>query len=220
MENNLVQHVIDSISKTDLSISKIDTEILHIPGMSGEGTRHFYNNLVNIQDARYLEIGTWKGSSVCAAMYKNKAIITCIDNWSEFGGPKEEFLINFNKFKGENTAIFIEDDCFKIDVSKFGKYNIFMYDGTHDSESHYKALGHFYNCLDETFIYVIDDWDWEFVRTPVNNSIHDLNLQILYKNEVFTEANPTGPKMHNGNCDARFWANGCGIFVLKKPHNC
>lgn len=30
-------------------------------GMSGIKTRHFYNNLLNYYDARYLEIGTWKG---------------------------------------------------------------------------------------------------------------------------------------------------------------
>lgn len=214
IENILVQHVIDSISKTDNKISKINTEILNIPGMSGEGTRHFYNNIVNIQDARYLEIGTWKGSSVCSAMYGNKAIITCIDNWSEFNGPKEEFLINFNKFKGENIAIFIENDCFKIDVSEIGKYNIFMYDGSHDYDSHYKALGHFYNCLDEIFIYIIDDWNWDTVSISVNKSITDLNLEILYKKEVFTGSDKG--TTNNGNCDGRFWANGCGIFVLKK----
>ena len=31
-----------------------------------------------------------------------------IDNWSEFGGPKTEFLKNFNKFKGNNNINFIE----------------------------------------------------------------------------------------------------------------
>ena len=27
-------------------------------GMTGKKTRHFYNNLLNTEDARYLEIGT------------------------------------------------------------------------------------------------------------------------------------------------------------------
>ena len=75
--------------------------------MSGLKTRHFYNNLLNFDDARYLEIGSWKGSSVCSAMYNNNAMIICVDNWSEFGGPKDEFLVNFNKFIGNNNARFI-----------------------------------------------------------------------------------------------------------------
>jgi hypothetical protein len=82
------------------NISKITNDIINMEGMSGTKTRHFYNNLLNIEDARYLEIGTWKGSSVCSAMCKNKANVVCIDNWSEFGGHKAEFLVNFEKFKG------------------------------------------------------------------------------------------------------------------------
>ena len=81
------------------NISKINDEIIKIHGMSGTKTRHFYNNLLNTEDARYLEIGTWKGSSVCSAICGNKAKVVCIDNWSEFGGPKEEFIQNFNNFK-------------------------------------------------------------------------------------------------------------------------
>jgi len=89
------------------NISKITNDIIRMDGMSGTKTRHFYNNLLNTADARYLEIGTYKGSSVCSAMCNNKAKVVCIDNWSEFGGPKNEFLYNFNRFKGENDAMFI-----------------------------------------------------------------------------------------------------------------
>ena len=57
--------------------------------------------------------------------------VVCIDNWSEFGGPKDEFLTNFNTYKGENDAEFIENDCFKVDVSQLPKFNMYMYDGNH-----------------------------------------------------------------------------------------
>jgi len=66
------------------NVSKITNDIINMQGMSGIKTRHFYNNLLNTEDARYLEIGTWKGSSVCSAMCGNKAKVICIDNWSEF----------------------------------------------------------------------------------------------------------------------------------------
>ena len=36
-------------------------------------------------------------------MCNNNMICITIDNWSEFGGPKNEFLKNFNKFKGNNN---------------------------------------------------------------------------------------------------------------------
>ena len=64
--------------------SKICDFIINMEGMSGLKTRHFYNNLLNFDDARYLEIGTCKGSSVCSAMNNNNVMIICVDNWSEF----------------------------------------------------------------------------------------------------------------------------------------
>jgi hypothetical protein len=160
------------------NVSKITNDIINMEGMSGTKTRHFYNNLLNTENARYLEIGTWKGSSVCSAMCGNKAKVICIDNWSEFGGPKSEFLVNFEKFKGDNDATFIENDCYKIDVSLLPKFNIYMYDGCHLKESHYKALVHYYNCLDDIFIYIVDDWNWKYVRDGTFDAIKDLNLKL------------------------------------------
>jgi hypothetical protein len=64
----------------------------------------FYNNLLKLNDARYLEIGTWKGSTVSAAMYGNKANIVCIDNWSEFGNFYQELQISINEYKGKKYS--------------------------------------------------------------------------------------------------------------------
>ena len=124
-------HIENAFKNAENNISKISDDIILMDGMSGTKTRHFYNNILNFPDARYLEIGTWKGSSVCSAMYNNKAKVVCIDNWSEFENVKDEFLNNFEKFKGENEAIFIENDCYNIDVSILPNFNIYMYDGNH-----------------------------------------------------------------------------------------
>ena len=196
------------------NISKITNEIINMEGMTGTKTRHFYNNLLNTKDARYLEIGTWKGSSVCSAMCNNKAKVLCIDNWSEFGGPKNEFLVNFEKFKGENDATFIENDCFKVDVSALPKFNIYMYDGNHSCECHYNALLHYYNCLDDIFIFVVDDWNWKFVRDGTINSIQKLNLKVLYEKEIKTSNNDTHPKL--GSPEQKEWHNGIYVSILQK----
>lgn len=195
------------------NISKITDEIINMEGMSGTKTRHFYNNLLNTQDARYLEIGTWKGSSVCSAMCNNKAKVVCIDNWSEFGGPKSEFLENFQKFKGDNDASFIENDCFNVDVSTLPKFNIYMYDGNHTNESHYKALLHYYNCLDDVFIFIVDDWNDKHVRDGTINAIKNLNLKVLYEREIrltWDNTHTPLPEATHG------WWNGIYVAVLQK----
>lgn len=201
--------------KAENNISKITSEIIQMDGMSGTKTRHFYNNLLNTKDARYLEIGTWKGSSVCAAMCNNEATVVCIDNWSEFGGPKAEFLVNFKKFKGKNAATFIEKDCYKVDVSGLPKFNIYMYDGNHTHESHYQALLHYYNCLDDVFIFIVDDWNWVDVRDGTINSIKKLNLKVLYEKEVRL----TWDNSHTPEAEAKAsWHNGIYVAILQKTN--
>lgn len=196
------------------NISKITQEIIGMEGMTGRKTRHFYNNLLNTEDARYLEIGTWKGSSVCSAMCGNKAKVICIDNWSEFGGPKTEFLTNFEKYKGDNDASFIENDCYKVDISAFPKFNIYMYDGNHTHENHYKALMHYYECLDDIFIFIVDDWNWKEVRDGTTESIQKLNLKILYQKELRTTNNDTHPIW--GSPEQVEWHNGIFVAILQK----
>lgn len=213
METTYIEHIVKSFDDAENNLSKITEEILAMDGMTGKKTRHFYNNIVNMADARYLEIGTWKGSSVCSAMCNNNATILCIDNWSEFGGPKDEFLANYNKFKGSNNARFIEDDCFKIDTADLGKYNIYMYDGNHTSDSHYKALEHYINCLDDIFIYIVDDWNACEVREGTLSAISKLNLSVLYEKELrLTHDNSHTPFQLAGET----WWNGIYIAVIKK----
>ena len=207
-------HIELSFQNAENNVSKITQDIIDMEGMTGINTRHFYNNLLNMPDARYIEIGTWKGSSVCSAMCGNKAQVVCIDNWSEFGGPKDEFLYNFEKFKGENDAMFIENDCFNVDVSTLSKFNIYMYDGNHTNESHYNALLHFYNCLDDTFIFIVDDWNWKDVRDATLRSIEQLNLKNLYSKEIRTTNNDTHPDW--GSPEQQRWHNGIYVSILQK----
>jgi hypothetical protein len=208
IKDNYKNIILNAFDNAENKKSKITDEIARIDGMSGIKTRHFYNNLMNSPDARYLEIGTWKGSSVCSAMCGNKAKIVCIDNWSEFGGPKGEFLINFEKFKGDNDATFIEYDCFKVDVSTLPKFNIYMYDGNHSNESHCNALMHYYDSLDDIFIYIVDDWNWVDVRNGTNNAIKKLNLQVLYEKEIRLT--------NNNSTTTGEWWNGIYVAILKK----
>jgi len=207
--SQLIDHIKSSLNNTNNYISKITDEILKMDGMSGKKTRHFYNNICSMNDARYLEIGTWKGSSICSAMCNNKMTCVAIDDWSGFGGPKTEFLKNFNKFKGKNNATFIEKNCWDIDVTTLGKFNIYMYDGHHSETNHFKALNHYTSCLDDEFIYLVDDWNLLQVREGTLKSIKNSNLEILYQKEIYTKAK-------GGMGQPYEWWNGLSIFVLKK----
>ena len=213
-----VSQIERAFQNAENNVSKITQHIINMDGMSGIKTRHFYNNLLDMEDARYLEIGTWKGSSVCSAMCGNKAKVVCIDNWSQWSGPeynpKPIFLENFEKFKGENDASFIENDCYKVDVSVLPKFNIYMYDGEHSNEGHYNALLHYYKCLDDVFIFIVDDWNWIDVRDGTINSIKKLNLKVLYEKKIrltWDESHTPQPQA------SQTWHNGIYVTVLQKP---
>ena len=194
-------------------VSNITEDVKSMDGMSGAKTRHFYNNLVGMPSARYLEIGTWKGSSVCAAMCGNDADVLCIDNWSQFGGPKADFLRNFEAYRGKNRASFLEADCFSIDVSTLPKFNIYMYYGDHSEESHYRALAHFLPCLDDVFVYVVDDWNWNQIREGTRRAIRDLGLEVVYEREVLLTQDNTHTPVEEAR---RTWWNGIYVAVLKR----
>jgi hypothetical protein len=202
------EHLEHSFANALQKKSKCTADIFAMEGMSGAMTRCFYNNLLDMDDVRYLEIGVWKGSSACSAMCGNKASVVCIDNWSQFNGPKNDFMTNVAKFQGNNTVEIVEGDAFEIDVSQFKHtFNVYMYDGDHRREKQEKALTHYYDVMDDVFIYVIDDWNLEEVRAGTYDAITKLGLVIEYKRELFTPEN---------NVYSDTWWNGIGTFVLRK----
>ena len=209
-----VDHIEKCLVKTNNNESKLHNDLLKMEGMSGKKTRHFYNNLCSLDNIRYLEIGTWKGSSLCSAMYNNSMTCVAIDNWSEFGGPKADFSENFHKYRGSNNAKFMEKDCWDVDVSTIGRFNVYMYDGNHNHDSHYKALNHYLPCLDDVFIYLVDDWNWPWVRDPTLEAIRDNNIDIVYQKEILAEHDDNYVTPLSGPDSD--WHNGISIFILKK----
>ena len=210
---DLVQHVKKAYLDAEQGISKVTPDILAMEGMTGIKTRHFYNNLLNMEDARYLEIGVWKGSSVCSAMYGNSATVTCMDNWTQFGGPKYEFLANFARYTGNNKAEFLDVDCFAIDVSTLPKFNVYMFDGDHTVEAQRKALTYYIDRMDDTFIYVVDDWNANSVREGTLAAIKELNLEVKWSHEIQL----TFDGSHTPQPLARMtWWNGIFMAVLSK----
>ena len=95
-ESQLINHVSNAIKDAQNNTSKLPIKIYNmLEGYSGEKTRHLYNNICSLKNSNYLEIGTWKGSSLCSALHQNNLNCTVIDNFS-YGGlaQKEELYKN------------------------------------------------------------------------------------------------------------------------------
>ena len=83
-KNTLFLKIQNSFDNAMAQKRKIDDFILNLNGLSGRKFRSMLNNLIEIHTApKYLEIGSWHGSTACSVSYKNTVDITCIDNWSQ-----------------------------------------------------------------------------------------------------------------------------------------
>ena len=221
--SNLVTIVKESINNAEKDLSKLTQPILELDGMSSPKVRHFLNNIIN-NNSIYLEIGCWRGSTFISALWKNNPQIAyAIDDWSEFNDfnsidglmaivshehAKDVFYYNIKNFIESNNIIVVEEDCFTIDINerKINNIDVYFYDGCHNLESQYNALKYYYNALSDRFIFIVDDWNWNSVQQGTKDSIKDLNLKILFEQEM--------PADYNG--DTEKWWNGLYIAVLNK----
>lgn len=210
----LIKHVDESVEKAFKNISKLPQSILDIDGMSGDKTRHLYNNICSLDKAHYLEIGTYKGSTFVSSMYKNNISGLCIDHWKEFGG-KDHFLNNTKTFLTNNeTFDIIDSDCWNVIPNDIGlnKFDIYLYDANHSFEDHKRAITHFYKSMSKYFILMVDDWEcfWVKVKQGTFAGIYESKLKIHKMVEV-----PMFKIYHYHSKGDTFW-NGCGIFILER----
>jgi hypothetical protein len=219
----LINHVERSFVAAERNESKLSEEILRMEGMSGIKTRHLYNNICDLNDANYLEIGTWKGSSFISAIHKNNINCLAVDNWSEFFnfgfegdnniGSKSIFLKNMEVLCDNKNYSFLEKDSFLLEQKDlpFESVDIYLYDGQHDYESHKNAITYFSNFLSKYSIIIIDDWrcdgEWSKVQRGTYDGFEESNLFIHHKVERITE-------QENGGA-YEYW-NGVGVFVCEK----
>jgi hypothetical protein len=216
-EHQYIDAVKNSFNKALNCESKLPPWILNIQGMSGKKYRHFINNLSSsILNCRYLEIGSWKGSTLCSALFNNRISSYVVENWSEFGGPKEEFNDNVKKCINESTSeikfTFEEKNYVDVNYSNIGKYNLYFYDGPHLYEDQFNALSLCLNSLDDEFIFICDDWNWDVVEKATKDVISKLNLKVLYSIDIKCEL------IDGWHGEFSDWHNGYYIAVIKKEN--
>lgn len=210
IKQSLVMHVQKSIEKAEHGESKLTKDILDLDGYSSAKVRHFLNGLCSLQGGSYLEIGVWKGSTFVSALYGNENNLqqaVAIDNWSQFSGPRQTFLNNTKKFLQKNRFCFYEGDCFKVNFEVFKQpINIYFYDGEHSVTSQKLALVYYEKALDNTFILVVDDYNWIEAQQGTQQGIKDLGFEIVFETVL--------PARYNG--DRENWWNGLYVAVLSK----
>lgn len=185
--------------------------IRFIDGMSGQSFRALLNLLFSNTNKSYLEIGTWKGSTFCSAIYGNAIEAMCIDNWSEFGSPAQNAIRNISKRTNESSSISILNRDFrKVPFSHLmeNKLDVYFFDGPHSQEDHYDAIAVISSLKFSNLLYIVDDWNWNNVRQGTLRGLEFLGIRIVGKIEIFTSTKTLGRQSR--------WHNGYAFFILEK----
>ena len=200
---------------------KLPNEIRYMDGMSGKKYRYMINNLVgSTPDARYLEIGSWKGSTAASAVYGNNCKALCIDNWSDFlwGASKESvrgvFEQNLKYAAGTSAEFaFIDSDFRAVDYSKIGLHNIYMFDGPHSEQDQYDGVMIAQPALDDTYILIVDDFNGYDVQNGTRRALDELGSTVVAAIEIITRSDNGHPVISHQASD---WHNGYFIGLIKK----
>jgi hypothetical protein len=196
--------------------NEVPNHVMNLQGMSGRKYRRFVNRLVNATpDAAYLEIGSWSGSTACAAIAGNRIRVTCIDNWSQFDGPKGEFERNIASVLSTQTDFrFIESDFRSINYRDLGTpFNIYLFDGPHKYQDQYDGIVIAQPALAGVYILIVDDWNWPSVRRGTYDALKALGTEVLYSIEIRTTQTDCRPMQGSQKTD---WHNGYFFAACKK----
>lgn len=110
-------------------------------------------------DQSYLEIGTFCGRSLAAALKDNNAsaiVIDPLDLWTQNGFIHEILAKTIKNFNLQSRVMVHTDrsETFTQDLPKIG---VFFYDGNHDSGHTYESLCKFLPFLADEAIVIVDD---------------------------------------------------------------
>lgn len=117
--------------------------LCNIPRMSTFAIGAIINRTVSGMDEEtcFVNVGVWNGFTLLSGMVGNpNKVCIGVDNFSEFGGPKEEFLQRFGEHKSE--AHHFHDIDYRDYFTKIhkGQIGFYIYDGNHSYENQMMGL--------------------------------------------------------------------------------
>jgi len=196
--------------------TKLPGWIRSMDSMSGRKYRGLINTLVEgMPTPRYLEVGSWAGSTACSAISGNRMTACCIDNWSEFNGPNDTFQRHIKRVVTPAVNFrFIEADFRSVDFAALGKFNIYCFDGPHSERDHIDGVSIAQPALDDEYLLIIDDWNWKQVRDGTMKALESLRVKIIAQIQIHTTQDNSHPTVLRRQFSD--WHNGYFIAVCRK----
>ncbi len=171
-------------------------ELCAIPRMSTYAVAAMINRAVREMRPEhcFVNVGVWNGFTLLAGMAGN-ADKKCIgvDNFSEFGGPREQFLERFGRYKSPQHSF--HDMDYREYFAKVHKDPIgfYIYDGEHSYENQLMGMQAAEPFFTDDCLILVDDTNFNAARWAcfdfVAQSAHD--YEILLDRRTSRNEHPT-----------------------------
>lgn len=142
----------------------------------------------------FVNVGVWNGFTFLAAMAGN-AERTClgVDNFSEFGGPKDDFLERFVARRTPSHRFFDQDyvDFFAAGLDR--PLGVYLYDGEHSYENQYRGLMIADPFYADDAIVIVDDTNLERAHEATLKFTEDSRLEweVVFDRKTASMRHPT-----------------------------
>jgi len=150
----------------------------------------------------FVNVGVWHGYSFLAGLLNNgQKNCVGVDNFSEFNGPKKEFLRRFNLAKGKEHNFYEMDyrDYFTQKHSK--EIGFYIYDGEHSYRNQYEGLKVAEPYFSKGCLVMVDDTNKLEARQATLDFIKESKneYEVIFDKKTFHNGHPT-------------WWNGVMVF--------
>lgn len=177
-----------------------------IPRMSTYAIAAMINRGVAGMDAgtAFVNVGVWNGFTLLAGMAGNpEKVCVGVDNFSQFGGPRDAFLERFSRLKSRHHRFYDMgyEEYFR-NVHQ-GPIGLYIYDGEHSYHNQLMGLRIAEPFFSRGGVVLVDDTNAEEPR----RATYDFMAKSEHKYNVLFEATTSG----NGH--PTFWN---GVIVLQK----
>lgn len=179
-----------SWAKTDFPTKKELSSLSNVEGMSTAANCYLINEICKSlnKDELYLNIGVWNGLTYFAGLINTTCKAIGVDNFSQFGGPKDNFLNHYEKYKREDSK-FYDIDYIEYFKTHKDKIDFYFYDGHHSYDNQYKAIIQAAPFLKKGSLVLIDDTNGEAPKNATLNAFKDLNLKFDIWFDIITAHN-------------------------------
>ena len=198
--------IIKNKKKSDLILKK---ELLKIDSMSTFAIGYVINKICQElnDNENYVNIGVWKGFSMIAGMLNTNCNVYGNDNFSQFDGPKKEFIRKFNSLKNEEKHFFYECD-YKDFFKNFEKLkksiSFYYYDGEHTYKNQFENLIIAKEYFKSGTIILVDDINFQEVESGTKDFISKYPNEYKIIKDI---------KTANNHCHPSYWN---GLFLFQK----